>query len=118
MNKYEVGFMPDDNNDRRLPGSVQPEPKRGNFAYDPENANPAKPTPLDAGDTGGVIGVAKIGLGYGMPSMNAEVDINGPKGEVETNYDHTNLSAKYKYPNVHQDIPSKSQPTTQYNDHT
>jgi hypothetical protein len=119
-NTYEVGCTPDDNNDRRLPGSVNPEPMMGAGAY-----NFAKPTPLDAADTAGVVGQPYINNGFGMedsmaPSLNANVDtrnsdtsLMAPVGDSEMN-----LSAKYKYPNVSQDIPAKGNPKTQYSDHT
>jgi len=81
------------------------EPKRGNFAYGAENANPAKPTPLDANDPiqGGC---PTIGGDYvSVPLKTASV--TGPKGVVETTYNHENLSRKYKYPQVSQDtVPS------------
>ena len=118
-NKSEVGITTDDNNDIRLPGSVQPEPTRGAGEY-----NFIKPHGLDAADTGGVVGQTtydSTGMsqkGYLKPSLNGNIDISGPHGEVETTYDHANLSAKYKYPNVHQDIPPKGLPSVQYNDHS
>ena len=110
-NTKEVGCIEEPSNEIRLPGSVNPEFVRGagNFDF-------AKSTPLDANETAGVIGKPTIGLGYGMPSMNANVDINGPTGEVDTTYDHANLSKKYKYPQVHQDVPSLGR--NQYNDHS
>ncbi len=61
---------------------------------------------LDTKDTGGVVGQPNVGAGF-MPSMNSNVDINGPKGEVETTYDHADLSKKYKYPQISQDVPEK-----------
>ncbi len=122
-NDYEVGATPDDNNNTRLPGTCNPEPMRGDSAYGPGKNMFGKPGPLDAVDTGGVVGMPTINSGYGMeggmsPSVNAKVSVSGPTGEVETTYDHANLSAKYKYPNVHQDIPSLGNPSVQYNDQT
>lgn len=118
-NKAEVGITADDNNDRRLPGSIQPEPTIGATP-----SNFAKQTPLDSADTGGVVGRPTFddsGMsqeGYLRPHQNANVNVKGPTGEVETTYDHANLSAKYKYPNVKQDIPPLGRPSTTYSDHT
>lgn len=122
-NKKEVGCTPDDNNDRRLPGSVQPEAKRGDSAYGPGKYNMAKPTSLDAADTGGVVGMPTMDSGMGqeghmMPHQNANVSVSGPKGVVETTYNHENLSKKYKYPQVHQDVPPLGNPSTTYSDHS
>ena len=103
-NKREVGVTPDDNNNTRLPGSVQPEAQRGDSSY--HHLDMIKPTPLDAGDTGGVVGKPTIGGDY-VPVPMKSASVTGPTGEVETTYDHANLSAKYKYPNVHQDVPTK-----------
>ncbi len=123
MSNYEVGAMTDDNNNTRLPGSCNPEPTRGDSAYGQGKWNMAKPTSLDTADTGGVVGMPSMGSNFGMeggmsPSVNANVSVSGPKGEVETTYNHENLSAKYKYPRVHQDIPPKGNPSVQYSDHT
>lgn len=121
-NTYEVGSTPDDNNDRRLPGSVQPEPQRGDSSY--HHLEMAKAGPLDTADTGGVVGQPTYdssGMGqegYLKPNQNANVNIKGPNGVVETTYSHENLSKKYKYPQIHQDIPPKGNPKTQYSDHT
>lgn len=54
MNTKEVGTRPDDMNyydNQRLPGTVQPEPMRRDYAYGTAHANPAKPTNLDAKNT-------------------------------------------------------------------
>lgn len=125
-NKYEVGCTPDDNNNTRLPGSVNPEPVRGDSAYGPGKWVMAKKTPLDVGDTAGVVGMPYMsGDNMGMegnlrPSLNPNVDMKNsdttlmaPVGDSETN-----LSKKYKYPNVHQDVPPLGRPSTQYSDHT
>jgi len=77
------------------------EPKRGNFAYGAENANPAKPTPLMANEPvqGGC---AYIGGDY-VPTPMKSASVTGPTGVVETTASPENLSAKYKYPRVSQD---------------
>ncbi len=111
-NKYEVGCVDDDTNDIRLPGSVQPEPKRGNYAYGAENANPAKPTPLDTMNTAGVIGQPHIGGDY-VPTPQKTASVTGPTGLVETWASNENLSKKYTYPQTSQDIPSLDNPRTQ-----
>lgn len=110
-NKYEVGVTSDDNNDTRLPGSVQPAPTMS------PSSNFAQPGMLDAADTGGVIGLPKVGGDY-VPAPYKTASVTGPTGEVETTYNHENLSAKYKYPNVHQDVPELGKPSTTYSDHT
>jgi hypothetical protein len=120
-NKFEVGFAPDDATNRRLPGSVQYEPVRGDSAYGPGKNNFAKPTTLDAKPTGGVVGVPYIDSGFGMeddmaPSLNANVDVRNSDTSLNTTYDHNNRSAQYKYPSKSQDNPAKG--GTQYEDHT
>ena len=123
-NKYEVGFTPDDNNDIRLPGSVQPEPQRGDSAY--HHLEMAKVgSPLATADTAGVVGQPTWDGGYGMeghlaPSLNSNVDVHNsdtslmaPVGDSETN-----LSRKYKYPNVKQSIDPLDNPKVTFNDHT
>lgn len=115
-NKSEVGFTPDDNNNIRMPGSVNPEPT---FGATPSNF--AKPTNLDPKPTGGVVGVPTIGNGYGMdgsmsPSLNSNVDMKNSDTSLNTTNSEANLSAKYKYPNVSQDYPEKG--GTQFADHT
>lgn len=123
-NKKEVGFTPDDNNDRRLPGSVNNEPTRGNAEYGTYKYG--KATSLDAGDTGGVVGQPTLTIdGTGLngtyaPNTNANVDVHNsdttlmaPVGDSEVN-----LAAKYKYPNVKQDVPPLGRPSTTYSDHT
>lgn len=124
-NTYEVGVTPDDNNDIRLPGTCNPEPQRGDSAYGPGKWKTIYPTNLDVADTAGIVGIPTMQDNFGMegtlaPSLNANVDVHNsdttlmaPVGDSETN-----LSRKYKYPNVHQDIPPKGQPSVQYNDHT
>jgi len=124
-NTKEVGFTPDDNNDRRLPGSVQPEPQRGDSAYHHPNMIRYHGS-MDTADTAGVVGQPTFDYsgmgqeGYMHPNQNSNVDMKNsdtslmaPVGDSETN-----LSKKYKYPQVHQDIPAKGQPSTQYSDHT
>ena len=113
-NNKEVGCLPDDNSTIRLPGTLNGEP-----TYSP-SSDYAKSTKLDAADTGGVVGMPSIGLGYGMPSMNSNVSVTneGTTLMATVGDSETNLSAKYKYPNVSQDIPSKGQLKTQYNDHS
>lgn len=120
-NTYEVGFTPDDNNDRNLPGSVQHPAERGDSAY--HHLNMAVPGPLDAGDTGGVVGMPTVGSGYGMdgnmsPSLNSNVSVHNEGTTLNTTASEENLSKKYKYPQVHQDIPEKGNPSVQYSDHT
>lgn len=111
-NTYEVGFKKDDGNDTRLPRSVQPEPTMGATSSDF-----IKSTPLDVADTAGVIGVPHIGGDY-APVPVKSASVTGPTGEVETTYDHANLSAKYKYPNVRQSYPPKGGPDVSFNDHS
>ena len=74
------------------------EPERGDSSY--HHLEMAKPTPLMANDPvqGGC---ATIGGDY-VPVPMKTASVTGPTGEVETTYDHANLSAKYKYPNVSQ----------------
>ncbi len=79
------------------------EPKRGNFAYGPENANPAKPTPLDAKKDISAVGVAHFGGDYAMGGIQKTASVTGPTGVVETTASQENLSAKYKYPQKSQD---------------
>lgn len=122
-NKYEVGCTPDDNNNTRLPGSLNPEPQRGDSAYGQGKWNMVKPTSLDAGDTGGVVGMPTMQNNFGMegtlsPGVNSNVSVSGPKGEVETTASSENLSAKYKYPRVHQDVLPLGRPSTTYSDHS
>ncbi len=61
----------------------------------------AKETPLGANSpiSGGTPG---IGTSF-IPKTNSNVSVSGPTGEVETTYNHENLSKKYKYPQVSQD---------------
>lgn len=119
-NKYEVGMTPDDNNNRRLPGSVNPQPTMVGYP-----SNYAKQTSVDVADTGGVVGMPTFdssGMGqegYMYPNQNSRVDVHNsdttlmaPVGDSEMN-----LSKKYKYPQVSQDIPAKGNPKTQYSDH-
>lgn len=122
-NTYEVGCTPDDNNDRRLPGSVNPEPQRGDSAYGLGKWAMAKPTPLDTKKTAGVVGQPTMQDNFGMegtlaPSLSANVDTNNsdttlmaPVGDSGVN-----LSKKFKYPNVSQDVPEKGR--NQYSDHS
>lgn len=123
-NKYEVGVTPDDNNNKRLPGTVNPEPIRADSAYGPGKWNMAKPTSLDAADTGGVVGMPTFDTsgmnqeGYLRPHQNANVSVSGPTGVVETTASEENRAAKYKYPRVKQDVPPLGRPSTTYSDHT
>ena len=124
-NKYEVGFTPDDNNDLRLPGTVQPEPVRGDSSYGQGKWAMGKKTELDAGDTAGVVGKAMMlepdteALEGSLKiSTNSNVDTKNSDTTLMATASEENLSKKYKYPNVHQDVPTKGQPSTQYNDHT
>jgi hypothetical protein len=110
-NKAEVGFTPDDNNNIRLSGSVNLE-----SSFSP-SSDFAKNTPLDTGDTCGVIGQPFIGGDY-VPTPIKSASVTGPTGLVETTASTENLAAKYKYPNISQDIPEKGRPGVQYNDHT
>lgn len=123
-NKYEVGVTPDDNNNTRLPGSVNPEPKRGDSEYG--SYKYGKATALDTGDTGRVVGQPTLAIdgtgleGYKTINTNSNVDVHNsdtslmaPVGDSETN-----LSRKYKYPNVKQDVPLLGRPNTTFSDHT
>ena len=121
-NTYEVGVTPDDNNNIRLPGTVNPEPVRGDSAYGPGKFVMAKKTELDAKDTAGVVGKPYMdGDNMGMegnlrPSLNSNVDITNSDTTLMTTASTENLSAKYKYPNVSQDVPEKGR--RQFEDHT
>jgi hypothetical protein len=115
-NKYEVGFMRDDNNDIRLPGSLQPEAVMGSGPYDF-----AKPGSLDPKPTGGVVGTPTIDSGYGMegsvsPSLNPNVDTKNSDTSLNTTYEHVDRSAPYAYPRVTQDAPEKGR--DQFADHS
>ncbi len=118
-NAYEVGVTPDDNNDRRLPGSVNPEPMMGTGPY-----NFAKQTPLDTMDTAGVIGQPTFDSGgmsqegYLRPHQNANVDTKNSDTTLMATASTENLSKKYKYPQVHQDVPALGRTSVQYNDHS
>lgn len=108
-NTPEVGFTPDDNNSIRLPGSVQPEPTMGN------SSDYIKSTPLDTKNTSGGIGQPSIGGDY-VPVPMKSASVTGPTGLVETTASQENLSAKYKYPRISQDIPEKGR--GQFGDHS
>lgn len=120
-NKYEVGVTPDDNNNTRLPGTVNPEPTMGGYP-----SNYAKQTALGAADTGGVVGMPTFdssGMGqegYMHPSQNANVDVHNSDTSLMATVGDSemNLSKKYKYPNVTQDVPPLGRPSTTYSDHT
>lgn len=121
-NTYEVGVTPDDNNDRRLPGSCNPEPVRGDSAYGPGKYNMAKPTPLDVADTI-VVGKVTMDSGFGMegsmrPSLNSKVDINNSDTTLMATASNENLSKKYKYPQIHQSVPLAGLPGVQFEDHS
>jgi len=116
-NKYEVGVTPDDNNDIRLPGSVQPEAQRGDSAY--HHLEMAKAGPLDAKSTGGMVGMVgmpTVGVVPGMPNMNANVDMTNSDTTLMATASTENLSRKYKYPNVSVDMPEKAR--GQFADHS
>lgn len=124
-NEKEVGCTPDDNNNRRLPGSVNPEPQRGDSAYGQGNWDMAKPTPLNTADTGGVVGMPTMQNNFGMegamsPKLNANVDVHNSDTSLMATVGDSqqNLSKKYKYPQVHQDVPPLGRPSTTYSDHT
>lgn len=87
--------------------------KRGDSAYTTNEH--AVPGPLDTKTTGGVIGQPHVGGDY-VPVPTKSASVTGPKGEVETTYNHENLSAKYKYPRVSQDVPEKGR--NQFEDHS
>lgn len=117
-NQSEVAYTPEDNNNIRLGGSVNPEPTMG-----ATNSDFAKNTSLDAADTGGVVGIPTIDSGYGMdgsmaPSLNANVDMKNSDTTLMATASTENLSAKYKYPNVSQDVPPKGRPSVSFNDHS
>lgn len=61
----------------------------------------AKDTPLDA-NSPVMGGKASIGGDY-VPVPLKTASVTGPTGLVETTYNHENLSAKFKYPQVSQD---------------
>lgn len=116
MSNNEVGWA--DNGPQRLPQSVVGEAQRGDSAYGPGANNFAKPGMLDVGDTGGIVGKPSVGGDYAFGGITKSASVAGPIGEVETTYNHENLSAKYKYPNVHQDVPTLGKPATTFSDHT
>lgn len=93
--------------------SVVGTPRRGDSAYTTNEH--AVPGPLDTKTTGGVVGQPGVGQAY-IPTLSSNVSVSGPTGEVETTYNHENLSAKYKYPRVSQDVPAKGQ--NQFEDHS
>lgn len=125
-NKREVGFIPDDNNNIRLPGSMNCEPVRGDSAYGQGKWKMGKVTALDVGDTGGVVGKPTVVLestgleGNLSISTNANVDVHNSDTSLmaPVGDSNKNLSAKYKYPNVHQDVPTLGKPGTTYSDHS
>jgi len=115
-NKYEVGITPDDNNDIRLPGTVNPEPTMGAGEY-----NFAQPGPLDTKETAGTVGQPIVNIGFGMeggmvPPTNSNVDVHNSDTTLNITSSEENLSKKYKYPQVNQDIPEKGR--DQFEDHT
>lgn len=123
-NKYEVGFIPDDNNNIRLPGSVQSEPKRGDAEYG--SYKYGKTHPMDTADTAGIVGQPTLTIdgggleGYQTITTNSNADtknsdttLNPPVGNS-----NVNLSAKYKYPNVHQSANPLDEPNRTFNDHS
>lgn len=69
------------------------------------SSNFIKETPLDA-KSPVEMSKAKIGGDY-VPVPVKSASVTGPTGVVETTYDHTNLSAKFKYPQISQDTVSQ-----------
>ncbi len=108
--KAEVGITPDDNNDQRLPGSVNPAPTNS------PSSDFAKAEPLYSQETTGVIGVPSIGGDYAMGGIQKTASVTGPTGLVETTASTENLSKKYKYPQVSQDIPKFGNPSNTFDD--
>lgn len=119
-NKYEVSDeeVERPSNDTRLGGTCNPEPIRSAGQYEF-----AKPTSLDAADTGGPVGKPTMGTDFGMegaqaPSLNPNVDVHNSDTTLMATASEENLSRKYKYPNVKQDIGPKGRPGVQFEDHT
>lgn len=110
----EVGYTSEDNNDRRLPGSVQPEAGRGDSSYGTNEY--AKVPPLDLKDTGGVVGQPSVGGDYSFSGIKKSASTSGPSDRFNYEYNHENLSKKFKYPQVSQDAPAKGR--GQFEDHT
>ncbi len=111
QNKVEVAYTPETNNNTRLGNSVNPEPTMGAGEY-----NFAKPTGLDVKGTAGNVGTPSMGEGYGMPAMNSNVDITNSDTTLNITNSEANLSKKYKYPQVSQDVPEKGR--NQFGDHS
>ncbi len=80
-----------------------------------QSSDYAKPGNLDSKNTAGIIGQPHIGGDY-VPVPMKTASVTGPTGLVETTASNENLSAKYKYPNVHQDVPALG--NNQYEDHS
>ncbi len=93
--------------------SVVGEAQRGDSSYN--HLDMAQPTALDPKSTGGVVGTPSIGGDYvQVPQKSA--DTTNSDTTLNTTYDHTNLGAKWGYPNVSQDVPEKGR--NQYEDHS
>lgn len=88
------------------------EPQMGDSAYGTNDY--AKNTPLMAGETAGVIGTPSIGGDYAMGGIMKSASVTGPTGLVETTASNENLAAKYKYPNVSQDVSPLGQISSKY----
>lgn len=99
-----------DNNDIRLGGSVNPEPTMGSYPTDY-----AQPGSLDTKTTGGVIGQPNIGGDY-VPVPNKTADTTNSDTSLNITSSQENLSAKFKYPNVSQDVSDKGR--NQFEDHS
>jgi hypothetical protein len=89
------------------------EPKRGDSAYGTNDY--AKSTPLDTKTSAGIIGTPHIGGDY-VPVPMKTASVTGPIGLVETTASNENLSKKYKYPQVHQDLTPLEK--NQFEDHS
>jgi hypothetical protein len=76
------------------------EPTRGNDPYG--SSDFIKNTPLGAKPTV-QMGRPSIGTDYAFGGITKTASTTGPTGEVETTYNHANLSKKFKYPQVSQD---------------
>ncbi len=83
------------------------ETKRGNDPYG--DSDFAKAPVLQTKTTGGVVGQPSVGGDYAFVGIQKTASVDGPHGEVETTYDHANLSKKFKYPQVSQDVPAKGE---------
>lgn len=66
-----------------------------------------KPGALDPKSTGGVVGQPHVGTDYAFGGITKSADTSGAHGVAETTASGENLSAKFKNPNVKQDVPEK-----------